>query len=128
MMDSMVRGYGGQPSGFRAAQEELLPLLPSEYFQRQCFVADSTMTRRQIEMRHAIGVPQMLWGSDFPHQEGMWPHTRRFIRTLFEGVPGPEMKAILGENFMRAYKLDRAVYAPLVARIGPTIKELLEAA
>jgi predicted TIM-barrel fold metal-dependent hydrolase len=125
LMDSLVQGHDGRPSSFCASIEEPLPLLPSEYFRRQCFVADSTMTRRPIEMRHYIGVSQMLWGSDFPHQEGMWPYNHRAIRSLFEGVPADEAAAILGENFLRAYKLDPAIYAPLVARIGPTIQDLI---
>lgn len=128
LMDSMVRGYAGNPSGFRAAQDEPLPLLPSEYFQRQCFVADSTMQRRQIEMRHHIGVNQMIWGSDFPHQEGMWPHTHAHIRRLFEGVPDHEAEAMLGTNFARAYKIDIAAYANIVNRIGLTLNELRSAA
>ena len=38
-------------------------------------------------MRHEIGVEQILFGRDYPHLEGTWPHTADWLRIAFDGVP-----------------------------------------
>jgi predicted TIM-barrel fold metal-dependent hydrolase len=101
-----------------------LPLLPSEYFHRQCFIANSLMSRQDIDLREAIGTDVLVWGSDFPHQEGAWPAVPEKLRTLFAGVPEADARAILGENFVRAYHIDAGRLAPVVSRIGPRPADL----
>ena len=110
---------------WRSAREKPMPHLPSEYFHRQCFVANSIMQRREIDMRAAIGTDVLVWGSDFGHHEGMWPSVRERMRVLFEGVPEAEVRAIVGGNFLRAYPLvDAAALAPLVDQVGLTPADL----
>jgi predicted TIM-barrel fold metal-dependent hydrolase len=109
---------------WRAANEKPLAHLPSEQFHRQCFVANSIMQRREIDMRDAIGTDILVWGSDFGHHEGQWPMTRERMHGLFEGVPEADVRKIVGENFLRAYRVDRAHYDGLVAEIGPTAEDL----
>ena len=82
------------------------------------------MQRREIDMRDAIGTDILVWGSDFGHHEGQWPTTRERMRGLFDGVPESDVRKIVGENFLRAYTVDRAAYDPLVAEIGPTAEDL----
>jgi len=60
-------------SAWRTTHQQPMRTLPSEYFRRQCFVADSLMGRSEVELRHSIGVDQILFGTDFGHMEGMWP-------------------------------------------------------
>jgi hypothetical protein len=81
MMDSVAGGI------MRAPSVAPLPLRPSEYFHRQCFVANSLMTRRDIDNRAAIGTDVLVWGSDSPHHEGTWPKTGRKLNELFDGIP-----------------------------------------
>ena len=50
---------------------------PSEFFGTNIFVGASTPSREEIEQRHEIGVDAFMWGNDFPHPEGTWPHTRQ---------------------------------------------------
>ncbi len=92
---------------------------PSEYFRRNVFLGASCMPRREAELRHQIGVANMMWGSDFPHPEGTWPHTREQMRTTFLDLPDDELVAMLGGNAARVYGFDVEKLAPLVARIGP---------
>jgi predicted TIM-barrel fold metal-dependent hydrolase len=109
---------------WRTSHEHPMAILPSEYFRRQCFVADSLMGRPEVELRHEIGIDQMIFGTDFGHMEGMWPEVRAGMATLFDGVPAAEVAKIVGENFLRAYKVDRASLEPIVARIGPYVSDL----
>ena len=118
-MDGIAKG-----NIWRSAHEKPMKHLPSELFHRQCFVANSIMQRREIDMREAIGMDVLIWGSDFGHHEGQWPTTRERMRVLFEGVPEAEVRAIVGENFLRAYPIDASGLAGLVGEIGPTAADL----
>ncbi len=96
-----------------------LTMKPSEYFDRNCFVGASVIGRSDVEMRHAIGVGNIMWGSDFPHPEGAWPRTREFMRASFHGIPEEDVRDILGGTAARVYNFDVEKLAPLVERIGP---------
>jgi predicted TIM-barrel fold metal-dependent hydrolase len=101
-----------------------LPLAPSEYWRRQCFVGASFLSHREVEMRGAIGVDKIMWGSDYPHAEGTWPHTKQKLREAFRGVPGGEVERMLGRNAVEVYGFDAARLAPLAERIGPEVGAL----
>lgn len=96
-----------------------LRLKPSEYWARQCFVGASMLSREECDGRHAVGVGTMMWGSDYPHPEGTWPHTKERLRETFAGVPELEARAILGENAAKVYGFDVGALAPDVKRVGP---------
>jgi predicted TIM-barrel fold metal-dependent hydrolase len=99
-----------------------LSMKPSAYWARQCHVGASFMSRDECEMRHQIGVPTILWGSDFPHEEGTWPDTVAALHATFHGVPEPELRAMLGENAIRLYGLDGELLAGHGERLGPTVE------
>jgi predicted TIM-barrel fold metal-dependent hydrolase len=92
---------------------------PSDYFRDHVFLGASCMPRREVELRHAIGLGNIMWGSDYPHPEGSWPETRRQMVDSFRGVPDDELAAMLGGNAARVYGFDVEKLAPLAARIGP---------
>jgi predicted TIM-barrel fold metal-dependent hydrolase len=102
-----------------------LSLKPSEYFHRNVFLGASCMPRREAELRHEIGVANLMWGSDYPHPEGTWPTTRGQMVETFHGIQENEIAAMLGENAADVYGFDQEKLAPLVARIGPE-KRLFE--
>lgn len=118
-MDGLATG-----AMWRAAREHPLPRLPSEYWRRQCFVANSLMRRPDVEQREAIGIDQMVFGSDFGHHEGMWPEIPRLMREMFEGCPRGDVAKIVGENFLRAYRVDAEALRRIADRIGPTASAL----
>jgi predicted TIM-barrel fold metal-dependent hydrolase len=92
---------------------------PSEYIDRNVFFGASCMPRREVELRHEIGVGNIMWGSDYPHPEGSWPFTRQQMIDSFHDVPEGELAAMLGGNAAALYGFDAEKLAPLVARIGP---------
>ena len=96
-----------------------LRLKPSEYFRRNVFLGASCMPRREVEMRHEIGLGNIMWGTDYPHPEGSWPETSKQMFESFHGVPEDELTAMLGGNAAEVYGFDTGKLAPLVARIGP---------
>jgi predicted TIM-barrel fold metal-dependent hydrolase len=92
---------------------------PSEYFARNVALGASCMPRREAELRHQIGVANVMWGSDYPHPEGSWPYTHQQRVDTFRGLPEAEIEAMLGGNAVRFYGFDGEKLAPLVAKIGP---------
>jgi predicted TIM-barrel fold metal-dependent hydrolase len=97
---------------------------PSEYFGSNIFVGASTPSREEIERRHEIGVEAFLWGNDFPHPEGTWPHTRESIHDTFFDVPESEARRMLGGNAAAVYRFDVAALSPLAEKIGPTLEDV----
>jgi predicted TIM-barrel fold metal-dependent hydrolase len=104
------------------AQRGTLPAKrrPSEYWRDNCMAGVSFMRRSEVDLRHELGVETMAFGRDFPHLEGSWPNTGEYLRKLFGGVPEADVRALLGENLIRFLGLDRAKYAAIADRIGPT--------
>ena len=99
-----------------------LSLRPSEYFARNVALGASCMPRREADLRHETGVANIMWGSDYPHPEGSWPHTHEQRIETFRGLPEAEIEAMLGGNAVRFYGFDAEKLAPLVAKIGPQKK------
>ncbi len=65
-----------------------------------------------------------MWGNDFPHPEGTWPHTKEWLRNAFCDIPVDETQAMLGTNAAAVYRFDVDALAPVAERIGPTPDEL----
>ena len=97
---------------------------PSEYWPTNCLNGASFIHQAEVEMRHEVGVDTIAFGRDYPHPEGTWPHTTLWLQDAFFGVPEPELRAMLGENAIRYFGLDRDRLAEIAARIGPTVGEI----
>ena len=92
---------------------------PSDYWRSNCAITATFISRDEVEMRHKIGVDNLLWGSDFPHPEGTWPYTETCLRHAFHDIPQDETGRILGENAVDFYDFDREALTSIAARIGP---------
>lgn len=76
--------------------------LPSTYFERQMAVT-FVHEPEGVELRHEIGVDNVLWSTDFPHPVCNWPNAGGKIQEMFEGVPEDEVHKITWENGARMY-------------------------
>ncbi len=113
--------------GARKLGEQLtagLSMRPSEYFDRNCAIGASNTRRRELARRYEIGVGNLMWGNDFPHPEGTWPHTREWLQGAFHDIPVDETAAILGGNTAEFYGFDVDALQPLADRFGPTPEDL----
>jgi predicted TIM-barrel fold metal-dependent hydrolase len=104
--------------------DEMLPLLPSEYFARNCWMGVSFPSPVEAQTRNQIGLDRFMWGSDYPHDESTWPNTREGLRRAFAGTPDAELRRLLGGNAAEVYGFDLDTLAPIAARVGPTVDEL----
>jgi predicted TIM-barrel fold metal-dependent hydrolase len=102
------------------AVSTVIPKSPSEYFAQCVYVGASFMSPREADARADIGTDRIMWGSDFPHVEGVWPYVRLGYRHTFHAVPEPERRAILGGNAIECYHFDPVLIGRVADRIGPT--------
>ena len=66
---------------------------------RNCLAGASFIHKVEVEMRHEIGVDTILFGRDFPHPEGTWPHTQEWLRGRVRAAcPRTRCALMLGEN------------------------------
>jgi predicted TIM-barrel fold metal-dependent hydrolase len=96
-----------------------LSMKPSEYFARNVRIGASVMASAEIANRHEIGLDVLMWGNDYPHHEGTWPHTAQALQDTFQDVPTDEAMRILGGTAIATYNLDAAALRELADKIGP---------
>jgi len=122
MDEKFVGGHNTEKMG--KVFHEHISMKPSEYFDRNCFLAASTPGVEDIARREQVGIGNWLWGNDLPHPEGTFPYTRYWTRQRFADVPEAETRRMLGRNAAELYRVDTAALAPVVERIGPTFDDI----
>lgn len=111
-----VKHTSGKLGDFRSN----LTMKPSEYFRRNCFLSASALfDEGSMAVRHAIGLDNVMWGTDFPHPEGSWPDTLEKMKQTMTGIPEVELTKLLGTNAIACYGLDEAPLREISRRIGP---------
>jgi predicted TIM-barrel fold metal-dependent hydrolase len=121
-MTGRVKGTPAYPLFHRAVEE--LKRLPSEYFATNCHVGASLMSGSDVETRHGIGVDTIMWGSDYPHHEGSFPHSKVALRWLFSDVPEDEVRRMTSINAAEVYGFDLDLLQPIADRVGPSVEEV----
>jgi predicted TIM-barrel fold metal-dependent hydrolase len=104
--------------------DAVLPLKPSEYFARNCWVGVSFPSPGEAAARNDIGLDRFMWGGDYPHDESTYPNTREGLRRAFAGMDRSELQKVLAENAADVYGFDLGRLKPLAERVGPTFAEL----
>jgi predicted TIM-barrel fold metal-dependent hydrolase len=77
---------------------------PSEYFKRN-WMTTFIIDHYGIANRHAVGVKNMMWSTDYPHHRHDWPYSRKVIDEMFHGVPAEEREQIVAKNCIELYGL-----------------------
>jgi predicted TIM-barrel fold metal-dependent hydrolase len=122
--------FAYEGSYLRGDIREALPIKPSEYFERQCYLGSSIFSRAEIEGRHAIGLHKMMLGEDYPHHEGTFNSgTDNYLRATLgaAGVPEGEARLMLGETAATVFGFDATALAPISARLGVDTDDVLRA-
>jgi predicted TIM-barrel fold metal-dependent hydrolase len=112
---------------FSVRRNRPLPKPPSEYWFSNCYLSGSFLARYEVEMRHEVGLKNLMWGTDYPHREGTWPYTRVAMRNTLHGLPEDEVRMILGLNAIPVFHLDEQALGDVADRIGPTPAEIARA-
>ena len=104
-----VRGGGERVMG--------LPKLPSEYWRSNfyCTFEDDPLG---IRTRDFIDVNTMLWGSDYPHGDSIFPHSQQVLSEILDGCTPEEKWKMTVKNVVELYKLPFELTGPEQARIN----------
>jgi len=80
-------------------------LKPSEIFRRQVYgtFQQSPTAMRLLEF---WGPDNLLWASDYPHPDSIWPNSQRTISETMGHMAIDDVRAICGGNAARLYGLD----------------------
>ena len=79
--------------------------LPSDFFHSNVFLGFQE-DALGIRDRDIIGVDQLLWGGDYPHQESTFPRSRQIIEEILVDCTEEEKAKIAAGNSARIYGLD----------------------
>jgi hypothetical protein len=77
-----------------------------------CFFDDMVA----VDLRHQIGVTQLVFETDYPHQDSTWPHTTDLVRRIAERVTPEELELLVRGNAITMLDLDPADLRPVGAR------------
>jgi hypothetical protein len=122
--------HAWERSDLRRDIRDVLPMRPSEYWLRQCYIGSSIFSRAEIAAREQIGVGKMMIGMDFPHSEGAWRRgTLAYLQATFGavGVPEADARLMLAENAALVYGFDLGALGQISGRSGLDLGEVLTA-
>jgi predicted TIM-barrel fold metal-dependent hydrolase len=81
-----------------------LTMKPSDYWRRQC-KGTFQFDRIGGKLIDEMGVESLMWGSDYPHADGVWPESSKYIEEQFGHLPADVTHKITCENAGRFYGL-----------------------
>ena len=79
-----------------------LKMKPSGYWRRQCRATYQT-DRIGIKLLDELGPETIMWGSDFPHPDGVWPDSQEFIEKDLGHLPSDIRHRIVCKNAVELY-------------------------
>ena len=118
------REQGSTTNMFSANGLQATPKTAHDYFRDNVSFGAAFIHGDEVARRGEIGVGQILWGSDYPHIEGTFPHSKAALRAAFAGVPADEVQRMVGGNAALVYGFDVQKLQGVANRVGPTVEEV----
>ena len=83
-----------------------LRLKPSEYWYRQGYTTfQEEHTAGQVA--HLVGIDNMMWGSDYPHPDSVWPDSVQTVQDTLGNLAPEEFKKITCDNAVSLYNMGK---------------------
>jgi len=79
-----------------------LKMPPSEYWKRQCY-ATYQSDPVGVKLLDELSVANVMWGSDFPHPDGIWPDSKEYVARELGHLPAAVRRKVVCENAARLY-------------------------
>ena len=80
-----------------------LKMKPSEYWYRQCY-ATYQSDPIGVKLLEELGEDNIMWGSDFPHPDGIYPDSQEYIQKELGHLPDATRKKIVCDNAAKLYR------------------------
>jgi predicted TIM-barrel fold metal-dependent hydrolase len=110
---------------FSGGSVEGLSLSPTEYVRRNVFYGASVYNPiaggRTFE---DLGVDRVMWGNDYPHEEGSTPQSRQALRWAFQSTSVEDTRLMAGINAGQLYGFDLEALRTVADAVGPTVAEI----
>lgn len=105
---------------------DMLSLSAEDYIRQNLWfgVSGPSANPGEIELREVVGTDRVMWGTDYPHEEGTTPQSRLSLRWLFSDLPEADVRRMVGGNAAELYGFDLDALVPVAQRIGPTVEEV----
>ena len=124
LMKTLRKGATGE---MRFEGETVPPQSATEYFQKNCYIGVSQPRPGDIAAAVGpVGLDRVMWGSDYPHEEGTHPYTREHLRQVAGHLPPEQLQQFLAGNAAEVYGFDLEALRPAADRFGPTVAEIAE--
>jgi predicted TIM-barrel fold metal-dependent hydrolase len=75
-----------------------LKMPPSEYY--ATYQSDPI----GVKLLDELGEDNIMWGSDFPHPDGVWPDSQEYIQRELGHLPAATRKKIVCDNAAKLYR------------------------
>ena len=79
-----------------------LEMPPSGYWKRQCYATYQT-DPVGVKLLDDLGVDRVMWGSDFPHPDGIWPDSQEYLQRELGHLPAATRRKVQCENAAKLY-------------------------
>jgi len=124
-LDDLIANIRANNAGEMRIDGGLLPARSaSEYFEQSCYIGVSQPTPADIRAAQRIGWHKVMWGSDYPHDEGTAPFTREHFRQVLAGLSPEQIQQFVGATAAEVYGFDLDALRPAAERFGPTVAEV----
>ena len=80
-----------------------LTMKPSAYWYRQCY-ATYQSDPVGVKLIEELGENNIMWGSDFPHPDGIWPDSKEYIQKELGHLPEATRKKVVRDNAAKLYR------------------------
>ena len=104
--------------------DQRLELKPSEVFERNVWVGVSFPAPNEAKVMQRLGLHKVMWGADYPHNEGTTPYSRESLRRSFHDWSPEDLRQVLSGTIADIYGFDLEALAPIAAEVGPTVEEI----
>ena len=128
-LDRTLQGVrdNGAIGELRFKPEHVLPRSATEYAQQNVWFGVSFPGLADAQAaRDVLGIDRVMWGSDYPHDEGTFPYSTLALRQIFHDWPEEDLRKVLAGNAAGLYGFDLDALEPLVAEVGPLVSEIAQ--
>ncbi len=82
-----------------------LEMEPSDYWRRQGYSTfqDEVITQEVVDL---VGESNIMWGSDYPHPDGIWPESRQLLETNLANLDEETRTNITYRNAAELYRFN----------------------
>lgn len=111
----------------RFKPDTILPRSATDYLNRNVWFGVSFPSAQDLAVtKEIIGLDRLMWGSDFPHDEGTYPFTTLALRQVFHDWSEADVRKVLAGNAAEIYGFDLAALGARAAELGPLVNDVAQ--